>query len=157
MDSVLQGLLSLQFLFFCLAIGAVVFVIRQIVEYAMVNWWPLKQWNAANKDSTIWRGLILPILPIMLGLGATVFAKSFPYPDGLTTTSGRLVFGLVAGFTSGIVVRLYNSFLSASVADFSERISSSMRKKKDDDNDDHDHHDHDDPGAAVRDTINKDQ
>lgn len=130
MDTILQAFLSWQFLAFALAIGAVVFVIRQLVEFWMANWWPLKQWSAANKDSKVWRGLLLPILPILLGQGAALLLHNYPYPDGFSTTGGRVVFGLVAGFTSGLFVRLYKSFLASKTAEFSEKITSFIKPKK---------------------------
>lgn len=129
MDTILQAFLTWQFLFFCLAIGAVVFVIRQVVEYWMENGWPLKQWAAANKDSRLWRGLLLPILPILLGQVGALLAKQYPYPEGFNSTSGRVVFGLVAGFTSGLVVRLFRSFLSDKVSEFKSNIQSRMAPK----------------------------
>ena len=122
MDTLIQAFLTWQFLFFCLAIGAVVFVIRQVVEYGMENWWPLKQWKAAHKDAKLWRGLILPILPILLGQGGALLAKAYPYPEGFSSTSGRVVFGLVAGFTSGLIVRLFKSFLSDKISEFKNNI-----------------------------------
>lgn len=122
MDTILHAFLTWQFLFFCLAIGAVVFVIRQVVEYWMENGWPLKQWGAANKDNKLWRGLILPILPILLGQVGALVAKQYPYPEGFSSTSGRIVFGLVAGFTSGLIVRLFRSFLSDRVSEFANNI-----------------------------------
>ena len=130
MDTILQAFLSWQFLAFALAIGAVVFVIRQLVEFWMVNWWPLKQWSAAHKDSKVWRGLLLPILPILLGQGAALLLHNYPYPEGFSTTGGRVVFGLVAGFTSGLFVRLYKSFLASKTAEFSEKVSSFIRPRK---------------------------
>ncbi len=130
MDTILQAFLSWQFLAFALAIGAVVFVIRQLVEFWMANWWPLKQWMAANKDSKVWRGLLLPILPILLGQGAALLLHNYPYPEGFSTTGGRIVFGLVAGFTSGLFVRLYKSFLASKTAEFSEKITSFIKPKK---------------------------
>lgn len=126
MDALIQAFLSWQFLFFCLAIGAVIFVIRQVVEYGMENWWPLKQWKAANKEAKLWRGLILPILPIVLGQVGALLAKSYPYPEGFSSTSGRIVFGLVAGFTSGLIVRLFRSFLSDKVSEFKNNIQYRM-------------------------------
>lgn len=126
MDTLLQAFLSWQFLFFCLAIGAVIFVIRQVVEYGMENWWPLKQWTAAHRDAKLWRNLILPILPILLGQGAALLAKGYPYPEGFSSTSGRVVFGLVAGFTSGLVVRLFRSFLGDKVSEFKNNIKFRM-------------------------------
>lgn len=129
MDSILQALLSWQFLFFCLAVGAVVFVIRLFVEYGMENWWPLKQWRTANKDSKLWRSLILPILPIALGLLAGLVAKGYPYPEGITSTSGRLAFGLVGGFTSSLIVRLYVSFLSSKVSEFRDKVNTMLNQR----------------------------
>lgn len=154
MDTILQAFLSWQFLAFALAIGAVVFVIRQLVEFWMANWWPLKQWSAANKDSKVWRGLVLPILPILLGQGAALLLHNYPYPEGFSTTGGRVVFGLVAGFTSGLFVRLYKSFLASKTAEFSEKISSFVKpKKKEEDCAS------EDPEfeSSVRDSIKKDQ
>lgn len=126
MDALIQAFLSWQFLFFCLAIGAVIFVIRRVVEYGMENWWPLKNWNAANKEAKLWRSLILPILPIVLGQVGALVAKNYPYPEGFSSTSGRIVFGLVAGFTSGLVVRVFRSFLSDKVSEFKNNIQYRM-------------------------------
>jgi hypothetical protein len=130
MDTILQAFLSWQFLAFALAIGAVVFVIRQLVEYWMSNWWPLKNWTAANKEAKLWRGLILPVLPVLLGQVGGLLAKNYPYPEGFHETSGRIAFGLVAGFTSGMFVRLYRSFLASKTAEFSEKVSSFIKPKK---------------------------
>lgn len=129
MDTILQALLSWQFLFFCLAIGAVVFVIRLLVEYWMQNWWPLKQWSAANKESKVWRSLILPILPISLGLLGALVAKQYPYPEGITSTSARMAFGLVGGFTSSLIVRLYVAFLSSKVSEFRDKVNTMLNNR----------------------------
>jgi len=163
MDTILQAFLSWQFLAFSLSIGAIIYVIRQVVEYAMIHWWPLKQWNAANKKSKVWRALILPILPILLG-GVSFFITTYPYPEGFNTSAGRLAFGLVAGFTSGMFVRLYNSFLASNVADFAQKIRRAAPSHYDHDHDncnDHDHdncNDHNDSTLeeSVRKSINKD-
>lgn len=123
MDTILQAFLNWQFLFLCIAIGAIVFVIRQVVEYAMENWWPLKGWAAANSNAKIWRELMLPILPIVMGPTITFFATGYAYPDNFTENSSRIIFGLVAGFSSGLIVKLYNSFLSSKISDFANKIS----------------------------------
>lgn len=136
MDSIFQAFLNFQFLFFCIAIGAVVFILRIVAEYMMANW------ASAAKESKLWRDLILPILPILLGQFGAFFFKSYPYPEGFNSNGGRVVFGLVAGFSSGLIVRLYRSFLSSKVSEITGKI---MGKTEDD------------PGASVRDTINKDQ
>lgn len=162
MDTILQAFLSWQFLAFSLAIGAIVFVIRQVVEYGMANWWPLKDWAAAHKDARLWRSLLLPILPILLGQAAGLLLHNYPYPEGFNTHSGRFVFGLVAGFTSGMFVRLYRSFLASKTAEFGEKISSFVKPKRN-----HREEDVVDSGfdsdcdkeleTSVRESINKDQ
>lgn len=130
MDTILQGFLTWQFLVFALAIGAIVFVIRQFIEYWMENWWPLKEKASVNKKAKLWRELVLPILPVFLGTVAGLLAKNYPYPEGFTAASARLAFGVVAGFTSGMFVRLYKSFLGAQVAEYSSKISSFVKPKR---------------------------
>jgi hydrogenase-4 membrane subunit HyfE len=110
MDTVLQALLSWQFVLFCLAVSAIVFVVRKFAEYAMENW------AAAAKESKLWRELILPILPIVLGTACAFLAKKYPYPDGLNTGSARIAFGLVAGLLSGLVYKVVKGTLSSKLA-----------------------------------------
>lgn len=154
MDTILQAFLSWQFLAFALAIGAVVFVIRQIVEYGMENWWPLKQWKQANKEAKLWRGLILPILPVLLGQVAAYFAVNYPYPEGFSSTSGRFAFGLVAGFTSGMFVRLYRSFLASKTVELREKVSSFLKTQNGQSSDLEEDKELEE---IVRESINKDQ
>lgn len=111
MDTMLQALLSWQFLLFCLALAAITFVVRKIVEYVLDN-----PSVPASKESKFWKELALPILPVLLGCVGAVVAKQYPYPDGLTSISGRVAFGLVAGLLSGLVYRVVNSFLVGKVS-----------------------------------------
>ncbi len=132
MDTVLQAFLSWQFLFFCIAIGAVVFVIRQFAEFAMENWWPFKGWASANSNAKFWREFLLPVSPIFLGTMGSWIASEYPYPEGFSGSSGRFVFGLVAGFSSGLIVKLYNSFLASKVSEFAEKITTTVVQGKSD-------------------------
>ncbi len=127
MDSVFVALLSLEFFFYCIAVGAVVFVIRKLVEYGMLNWWPLKQWRAANKESKLWRDLILPILPIVIGCLGGVYVQEYPYPASLDSASGHIIFGLVAGFSSGLAVKIYNTWLTTKVKELMGKLKSMMK------------------------------
>jgi len=105
MDPILSTLLSWQFVFFSLGIAAGVFVIRKIVEYLMANY-PI-----ISKESKLWTDLLLPILPVLLGAGSAVLFRMFPYPAGLSTWSGRFIFGLVAGFLSSMLYRTVHALL----------------------------------------------
>jgi hypothetical protein len=145
-----QALFSWQFLLFCLAIAAIIFVIRRFAEYAMENW------ASAAKESKLWKELILPILPVLIGPVAAFFAKKYPFPDGLNSISARIAFGLVAGLLSGLVYRVLKSMLSYKAANPSETTAQAAGSAmgaigtpdaplSDDDE------------AKVRDSIRKDQ
>lgn len=105
MDPILQTLFSWQFVIFSMAIAAIMFVLRTITEYIMSNC------SATAKESKLWNDLLLPILPVLIGPTAAVLIKKFPYPDGLTTSSSRLIFGLVAGLLSTLLYRVFKALL----------------------------------------------
>lgn len=130
MEEMFLAFLSWQFLFFCIAIGAVVFVLRSLIEFAMANWWPLKQWSAAHKGATLWTELILPVMPIVIGQMMALLITLYPYPEGFTSAGGRFLFGLVAGFSSGLIVRIYNSFLSGKVIALTEKVTTLVKPKE---------------------------
>lgn len=111
MDPILQTLLSWQFIIFGLAISAVVFVIRKIVEYSMTRWAKF----AIN--ASFWNELLLPILPVILGALLAIIIQHFPYPENLTTGSSRFVFGLVAGLLSTLIYRVVNSLLGQKITE----------------------------------------
>lgn len=113
MDTVLQALLSWQFVLFALAIAALTFVIRKVVEFALDN--PNIPTGKMTKEDRLWKELILPILPVVLGAVAGFLAKKYPFPDGLSNPSARIAFGLVAGLLSGLVYRVIKGTLAAKV------------------------------------------
>lgn len=105
MDPILQMLLNWQMVLFGLAVAAVTFVIRKTAEYGMANW------GFLSKESKLWTELILPILPVFLGVGGALLFKMFPYPNGLTGSESRGIFGLVAGLLSTLLYRVVNALL----------------------------------------------
>jgi hypothetical protein len=114
MDTVLQALLSWQFVLFALAIASLTFVIKKVVEYAIDN--PNIPTGKMTKEDRLWRELILPILPVVMGAGAGFLAKMYPFPDGIKSASARIAFGLVAGLLSGLLYRVIRGTLAAKIA-----------------------------------------
>lgn len=113
MDELLRIFLTWQFMFFCLGIAAITFVFRKILEFTVLNNPKLP----GNPKSRIWRELILPIAPVLLGAVAGFFAVQYPYPDGLVHSAyGRISFGLVAGLLSGLAYRVVIGLLKAKIA-----------------------------------------
>jgi DNA-binding CsgD family transcriptional regulator len=105
MDPILQTLFSWQFVIFSMAIAAIVFVVRLVLEYLMSTY------TSLNKEAKLWNDLILPTLPVAIGPTAAYLIASFPYPDGLTTDSSRIIFGLVAGLLSTLLYRVFKALL----------------------------------------------
>lgn len=110
MDSILQVLLSWQFIIFSLGIVAITTVFRTTAEYL------LKNVKVIAKESNLWNNLILPILPVVLGPIGSVLIKGYPYPEGISTGGARFVFGLVAGLLSGLLYRIVKAFFNQKLA-----------------------------------------
>ena len=109
MDSVLQVLLSWQFALFSVAVGAITGVLRALIEYL------LTLAKVVVKESKLWNDVGLPSIPIILGATAAVFITGYPYPEGLSTTGARFIFGLVAGFLSSFLYRVIKAVLNQKI------------------------------------------
>lgn|SRR5574339_591291 len=145
MDTVLQALLSWQFMLFALAIAALTFVVKKVVEYAIDN--PNIPTGTMTKENRLWRELILPIFPVVVGAGAGFLAKMYPFPDGIKSASARIAFGLVAGLLSGLLYRVIKGSLAAKITAVvtGAAVPPSAAGTPDAP---------EDPGASVRNTIN---
>jgi hypothetical protein len=127
MDPILAILLSWQFVFFALAIAAVMYVLRILVEYFM-------QFAKGNpKNSKLWNDVLLPILPVILGAGSAFFLKLFPYPGfaagsrGYVITGDRVIFGLVAGLLSTIMYRMIKALLIQKATGIAQSIQGTVQ------------------------------
>ena len=115
MNPILQTLFGWQFVIFGLTIAAIVSVIRTIVEYSI------------GRDVRVWESLVKPILPIILGAFLGLVFVTFPYPDELTNSLDRVVFGMVAGLLSGLIYRLIKAFLSPKTSILAQIIDAISR------------------------------
>lgn len=111
MDNVLQALLSWQFVFFALAIAAMTFVVKTVVEFAIDS--PNIPTGNATKESRFWREVVLPISPVLIGALAGFFVQVYPFPEGIESTSARIMFGMVAGLLSGLLFRIIKGALAS--------------------------------------------
>ena len=107
MESVLQALFTWQFILFCLLVSGITLVIRRVVEYFLANS------KVIAKESKLWRDLLLPILPIFVGVIFALIAKKYPYPVEILSASGRAAWGLSGGLLSGLSYRVVSSFVTA--------------------------------------------
>ena len=93
---------SAQLLFYALAIFAITFVIRTVIEYF---------WKGAQASAE-WNNLILPLLPIVLGAIMGIFSKMYPDPLG-TSIFARETFSLTAGLISGLVYKMLKGYIKS--------------------------------------------
>jgi hypothetical protein len=123
MDPILQVLLSWQFVLFGLAVAMVMYVFRLIVEYIA---------GAVKADLTkskLWNELVLPILPIALGVLGGWLVTNFPYPGftpnaaGIVARGDRLIFGLVAGGFSTMMYRVIKALLYQKLVDTAQSLN----------------------------------
>jgi xanthosine utilization system XapX-like protein len=101
----LSQLFGWQFMLFCLGIASITFVVRSTVEHLLSN----------AKEIKVWKELILPIFPVVVGAIFSLLATSYPYPEGFDSASGRTMFGLVAGLLSGLLYRVIKSLLASKI------------------------------------------
>jgi hypothetical protein len=95
------SILPATFVFLSLAVWALTLVVRTIMEAIF----------SSLKANATWNDHILEILPILIGSIGSFAAKKFPFPNGLTTISGRIVFGLAAGLLASSVYRKVKSLM----------------------------------------------
>jgi hypothetical protein len=107
MDTALQTLLSLQFIIFCLGITAITFVLKKVIDFFISK--------RRSKKSLFWSEVIVPILPVTLGGIMAAIIGKYPFPESVSSLSGRVFFGLVAGLLSGLVYRIVKSFLTSQI------------------------------------------
>lgn len=109
----LSVFITWQFMFFCLGIATITFVVRKVLEYFILN----NPKMPGNSHSKFWRELALPIFPVFFGGIVSYLTVQYPYPEGLAASNfGRISFGLVAGLLSGLVYRVVVGMLRAEVS-----------------------------------------
>lgn len=98
--------ISKEFIFLSLGIWALTLVFRKITEFVLDN-----PKVPASKTSKIWTDLILPLLPLIVGLVFGLFVAKYAYPENMNSVSSRIVFSVVAGMFSGLIFRIVKSLL----------------------------------------------
>lgn len=71
----------------------------------MESLWPKLR---ANK---IWNDVALPTLPIVVGAGIAFWAKKYPFPELIASTSARVFFGAVCGGASAWGYRILKAIV----------------------------------------------
>jgi hypothetical protein len=108
MDNGLALLFSWQFILFGLGVSVVMWFLRTILEYIFPTIDKIKFWSE----------LCVPLLPPIIGATISYFATKYAYPDGLSSLSGRILFGSVAGLLSGLIFQVAKGMLKDKIQGF---------------------------------------
>lgn len=100
---VLDQFLTLPMLVLCLVIWVLVWTQRKVLELV----------RPSIKESKLWRELFLPLGPPGTGALVGLIAAKFPFPDMLTSISGRMFVGVVCGLCSGLAYRMLKQFFAS--------------------------------------------
>ena len=120
MDPILAMFLNWQFIVFSLAIAAIIFVLRTIVDYFVTK----------EKLKKFWQGVLLPILPVIVGGVAALIIKAYPYPNDLDSTGSRILFGVVSGLFSGLFYRVIKTLIGIKAPVTSEVTSETTSEEE---------------------------
>lgn len=98
MSANIEAIFSATTILFSLVIWALTLTLRRIVDGLL----KLKKWEEAS----VWRDIILPTLPIAIGVLLALLLTDLPHPEGWESRGARVLYGLVCGFFSGNVYRI---------------------------------------------------
>ena len=87
--------------FFCLVVYSFVLLMRRVTENIYK---PIRTMNW-------WSGVVLPLAPFVVGVLLGALVKSAPYPDGISLTGARIMYGFACGALSGVAYRVLFSII----------------------------------------------
>lgn len=118
MNELLSIYLNWQFIVLCVGISAICFIVRTIVEYAILNN-PNLPGDSKNK---FWRDVFLVLFPVLCGMAFPFIAKTFPYPAVVTETYSKFLFSASAGLLSPTAYRVIKALLWKNVSETAPQV-----------------------------------
>ncbi len=101
MDNILEQLITPSAIIFCLIVAIIVEIKNRLISY----FWPMV------KNNKLYRELILPISPILIGGLLAGLVSSYPFPEAFSTLWARVALGAVGGLASAHVYRIARQFI----------------------------------------------
>jgi len=117
LDSLVNAIVSQQFIYICLAVYVVTYFVRRLIEgtwKVLVETGRVRQTTLAFR---LWNEVCLPVLTIFVGGLMGLMAKTFVWPE-LTngTRSGRIMFGAVCGLFSAFIYNRIRAWIKSNPA-----------------------------------------
>jgi prepilin signal peptidase PulO-like enzyme (type II secretory pathway) len=119
MDNALSSFLGWHTLVFALACWILTFFTRRIAEMA----------RPGLKENRWWTQVILYAIPVFWGGSSASLATMYPFPEGISSFSARLFFGVVVGFFSGFMYKVVKKVVLKKVGAKEEDLPSAAPPK----------------------------
>lgn len=102
MDNILEQLITVPNIVFCVIIALLVMGMRKGVEYF---------WKT-SKDNKLWNELVLPLFPLFSGGILAGVLSMYPFPEVFAAhVWNRVAFGIIAGLCSAHVYKIAKKFI----------------------------------------------
>jgi hypothetical protein len=89
----------------CLGVYILVFVVRHVVDTLLKI--------GGHPNNLVWREMILPIMPVLMGVAIVLVMPMFPYPKPFDSSTGSLIiYGMICGFFSSVVYRIFKAAIA---------------------------------------------
>jgi hypothetical protein len=105
----MEDILSWETLVFSLAIFVFSLFLRRALEAVFPT---LARNTPLSTAQRVWEMVILPIVPVLVGILIALFVKTWPYPPGLTATGPRVLYGAICGFFSTWAYRVISALIT---------------------------------------------
>ena len=90
-----------------------VFVISLVLRRTLERLFPtVRKDTPESRAQHIWEEVLLPSMPVFVGVLMALVMRQYPYPALLTGLGSRLTFGAVAGFFCGWTYRIVKALVT---------------------------------------------
>ena len=110
-------LITVENILFCLAIYALVFIHKKVMETVGNKFFP------KFISSNIWKEILVPMGPLGTGVILSLIIPSYPFPQLFSSTGAHIIYGLGCGLISGLVYRLVKKNLSGAIKSISQKLT----------------------------------
>lgn len=94
---------------FSLGVFVISLVLRRVLERLFPT---VRKDTPESRAQHVWEEVLLPSMPVFVGITMSLVISSYPYPVLLTGFGSRAVFGAVSGFFCGWAYRIVKAVVT---------------------------------------------
>lgn len=116
----MQDVLTWNTLVFSMAIFIFSLFLRRTLEAVFPT---LSRGTPLSVAQKIWESVVLPMVPVVVGVSIAYFVSSWPYPEDLTSIGARVLYGAICGFFSTSAYRVLSALINKKFSVAGETVS----------------------------------